>query len=199
MSAPAIHDEVSRRNRRVGMVALFFALAMLGLGYASVPLYRLFCQATGFNGTTRRATLAEAAAIKATGDRVTVRFDANIERGMPWRFTPERGSDTITMGGRHMAIFLARNLSDKPLTGRASFNVEPEQAGRYFNKLQCFCFTEQTLQPGQEVRMPVIYFVDPKMLDDPDARDVGEITLSYTFHPVADPASKALDPARAGG
>lgn len=199
MSAAALRADVARRNKRVGLAALLFAAAMLGLGYASAPLYRLFCQATGFAGTTRRATVAEASAVQVTDKLVKIRFDANVVRGMPWAFRPEQYSDTIQMGGRRMAIFLARNTSDKPITGRASFNVEPEQAGRYFNKVQCFCFTEQTLQPGQEVRMPVVYFVDPKMLDDPDTRDVDEITLSYTFHPIANSPSKALDRAGSGG
>ena len=204
MSVLAIRPDLAKRNRRVGLAAVLIALAMLGLGYASVPLYRLFCQATGFNGTTSRATEAEAKAVTVTDRLIKIRFDANIDRGMPWQFRPERLSDSIPIGGRHMAIFLARNLSDKPLTGRASFNVEPEQAGHYFKKIQCFCFTEQTLQPGQVVRMPVIYFVDPKMLDDPDASDVDEITLSYTFHPIADhrianDGAKALDRAGSGG
>ena len=204
MNTLAIPADIAQRNRRVGFAAVLFALAMLGLGYASSPLYRLFCQATGFAGTTRRASDAEAAAVSVADRLVKIRFDANIERGMAWQFRPERGTDTIQMGGRHMAIFLARNLSDKPLTGRASFNVTPEQTGRYFNKVQCFCFTEQTLQPGQEVRMPVVYFVDPKMLNDPDARDIDEITLSYTFHPIAarsiaNDGSKALDRAGTGG
>jgi cytochrome c oxidase assembly protein subunit 11 len=203
MSAVALRPELATRNRKVGLAALAFALAMLGLGYASVPLYRLFCQVTGFGGTTQRASEAQAAAVSLSGAAITMRFDANIERGMPWQFRPERTTDTIQLGGRRMAIYLARNLSDKPVTGRATFNVEPEQAGRYFNKVQCFCFTEQTLQPGQEVRMPVVYFVDPKMLDDADAKDIEEITLSYTFHPIAGPIaddrSKTLDRAREGG
>jgi cytochrome c oxidase assembly protein subunit 11 len=203
MSAAALSSDLVRRNRRVGLTALLFALAMLGLGYASVPLYRLFCQVTGFGGTTQRASEAQAAAVSYSGAAITMRFDANIERGMPWQFRPERTTESIQLGGRRMAIYLARNLSEKPVTGRATFNVEPEQAGRYFNKVQCFCFTEQTLQPGQEVRMPVVYFVDPKMLDDPDARDIQEITLSYTFHPIAGPIAdepaKALDRAGSGG
>jgi cytochrome c oxidase assembly protein subunit 11 len=199
MSAAALRPELATRNRRVGLMALLFALAMLGLGYASAPLYRLFCQVTGFGGTTQRVSEAQASAISLSGAGVTIRFDANIERGMPWQFHPERTTDTIQLGGRRMAIYRARNLSDKPVTGTATFNVTPAQAGRYFNKVQCFCFTEQTLQPGQEVRMPVVYFVDPKMLDDPDARDIQEITLSYTFHPIADDAPKALDRAGSGG
>jgi cytochrome c oxidase assembly protein subunit 11 len=203
MNAGALRPQLAQRNRRVGLMALLFALAMLGLGYASVPLYRLFCQVTGFGGTTQRASEAQAAAVSTSGETITIRFDANVERGMPWQFRPENTTDTIQLGGRRMAIFLARNTSDKPVTGRATFNVAPEQAGRFFNKVQCFCFTEQTLQPGQEVRMPVVYFVDPKMLDDPDAKAIEEITLSYTFHPiagqVADQAAKALDRAPSGG
>jgi cytochrome c oxidase assembly protein subunit 11 len=180
-------------------MALTLALAMIGLGYASVPLYRIFCQVTGFGGTTQRSTAAEAAQVKVSGSRIIVRFDANIDRDMPWRFEPTQVSQTIAIGAGSRAHFEARNNSDKPITGRASFNVEPEQAGIYFHKIQCFCFTEQTLQPGQEVDMPVIYYVDPKILQDPDARDVGAITLSYTFHKAADSNAKALDRAGTGG
>ena len=188
-----------RRNRRVGLMALAFALAMLGLGYASAPLYRLFCQVTGFGGTTQRVSEAEAAAVSVSDKTMSIRFDANVDRSLPWRFQPERTTDTVQLGGRKMAIFLAKNLSDKPITGIASFNVTPAQAGRYFDKVQCFCFNEQTLQPGQEVRMPVIYYVDPKIMDDPDANDVEQITLSYTFHPIAAGAAKPLDRAGSGG
>ena len=194
---------VDARNRRVGLYALLGALAMLGLGYASVPLYRLFCQVTGYGGTTQRATEAEANQVAVSGNTISIRFDGNVERGMPWKFQPVQNTDTVSIGARDMAIFTAKNLSSKPITGTATFNVEPEQVGRYFNKIQCFCFTEQTLQPGQEVRMPVIYYVDPKIIDDPDAKDVEQITLSYTFHLAKDqPAqaaeqsgAKALDPA----
>lgn len=186
-SAPSVNgaDAVSRRNRRVGLYAAFFALAMLGVGYAAVPLYRLFCQATGFAGTPARATEADAEKVVASAGRtMSIRFDGNVAAGMPWNFRPEHVTDTVDVGARDMAIFLAKNLSDKPVTGRATFNVQPEQAAKYFTKIQCFCFTLQTLKPGQEVRMPVIYYVDPKILDDPDARDVEQITLSYTFNEV---------------
>lgn len=194
----------ANRNRRVGLMAGGMAAAMLGLGFASAPLYRLFCQATGFDGTTQRVSEARAAEFAATGATLSMRFDANVERGMPWQFKPEQLTQDIALGGRRMAIYLARNTSDRPITGRATFNVEPEVAGKYFNKVQCFCFTEQTLQPGQEVRMPVIFYVDPKIKDDPDAKDVEQITLSYTFHPlanqaVANGAAKPLDQARTGG
>ncbi len=198
---------LQERNRKVGAIFVAVALAMLGLGYASVPLYRLFCQVTGLNGTPVRTSEADAAKVSAIRDSIVVRFDANMQRGMPWQFRPEQATETAQLGGRRMAIYLAKNLSDKPITGRASFNVTPDQAGKYFNKVQCFCFTEQTLQPGQEVRMPVVYFVDPKIKDDPDANDVTEITLSYTFHPVAEDAAhsvaelpaKPLDQGRTAG
>lgn len=199
MAATVPLSAVDRRNRKVGLIALFGALAMLGMGYAAVPLYRLFCEATGYDGTTRRATAAEAAAVKLADGEVTVRFDANVERGMPWTFNPEQLRDTIRLGGRHIAFYHAVNNSDQPITGRATFNVEPEQAGRYFNKIQCFCFNEQTLKPGEEIRMPVVYYVDPKIHDDPDARDIDTITLSYTFHQNHNTAAKPLDRAQSGG
>jgi cytochrome c oxidase assembly protein subunit 11 len=180
-------------------MALGLAAAMVGLGFASVPLYRLFCQTTGFGGTPLRVSEARAREVDVTGDAMSIRFDANVERGMAWHFRPEQTTQQITLGGRKMAIYLARNDSDKPVTGRASYNIEPEQAAKYFNKVQCFCFTEQTLAPHQEVRMPVVFYVDPKIKDDPDARDIEQITLSYTFHPVVDQAAKALDQAQSGG
>jgi cytochrome c oxidase assembly protein subunit 11 len=177
------------RNHRTGLVMVLVALAMLGLGFAAVPLYRLFCQVTGFAGTTQRATDAQAIdaaqfAKSAGGATISIRFDSQVERGMPWTFKPLQTTHTIAIGERDMALFLAENNSDHPITGAATFNVVPEQTGAYFNKIQCFCFTQQTLQPHQAVRMPVIYYVDPKILQDPDAKDVQQITLSYTFHQV---------------
>ena len=175
-----------RKNRKVALIALGGALAMLGLGFASVPLYRIFCQVTGFGGTTMKITEAQAATIQSTERTITIRFDANVERDMPWKFRPVQNTDTVSIGARDMAIYTAKNFSDKAITGTATFNVSPEYVGKYFSKVQCFCFTEQTLHPGQEVRMPVIYYVDPKILDDPEAKDVEEITLSYTFHEVGE-------------
>ena len=176
----------SRKNR-TALLALAGAAAMLGLGYAAVPLYQLFCQVTGFAGTTQRATESDAAiaerfAKASGGQEMSIRFDGNVAPGLGWSFHPEQVTDTVTIGQRDMAIYLAKNNTNRPITGTATFNVEPEQAGAYFNKIQCFCFTEQTLQPGQEVRMPVLYFVDPKALDDPNMDGVEQITLSYTFH-----------------
>ena len=178
---------LSGRNRRVGLMAGAMALAMLGLGFAAVPLYRLFCAATGFNGTTMRASLAKAAKVKAGGGTISVRFDANVDRGMGWEFKPENTTDTVEYGARDMAFFSARNLTNAEITGTASFNVEPGNVGKYFKKIQCFCFTQQTLAPHEAVRMPVIFYVDPAILQDPEAKDIEQITLSYTFHVVPQP------------
>src|SRR5690606_37557402 len=188
----AVTASLEDRNRRVALLALLGALAMLGLGYAAVPLYDLFCRVTGFGGTTQRATEAEAVsaatlARSAGGREISIRFDASLAAGVPWKFTPEQVTDKVAIGQRDIAIYIARNNSDKPVTGTATFNVEPAQAGKYFNKIQCFCFTEQTLQPGQEMRMPVQYYIDPKALDDPLMDGVEQITLSYTFHRVKEP------------
>ena len=183
---------LQQRNRRTGVIMLAVAATMLALGYAAVPLYRLFCQVTGFGGTTQRASeveAADAAARSAGGTTISVRFDANVARDMPWTFKPLQATDRVAIGQRDMAIFTARNDNVIPITGTATFNVEPEQAGKYFNKVQCFCFTEQTLQPGQEVRMPVIYYIDPAALDDPNMKGVGQVTLSYTFHKAVDQPS----------
>lgn len=175
------------RKHRTAFFALLAAAAMLGLGFAAVPLYRLFCQVTGFGGTTQRASESDAAVAERIGrsagsQTMSIRFDATVAPDLPWRFGPEQVTETVTIGQRDMAIFVARNTSNEAVTGTATFNVEPEQAGAYFNKVQCFCFTEQKLEPGQEVRMPVLYYVDPKVLEDPNMKGVEQITLSYTFH-----------------
>jgi len=184
-----------RANRRTALYAGAMALGMLGLGFAAVPLYRLFCQVTGFDGTTQRATQEQAAVatrgVQSASRQLSIRFDSNVSGGIPWDFYPEKKTVSVGVGGKSMAIFIAKNRSDKPVTGRAVFNVTPEQAGPYFTKIECFCFTEQTLQPGQEVRMPVLFYVDKKFLDDPDDKDVQEITLSYTFYPVEKPGDQS--------
>ncbi|WEK47557.1 MAG: cytochrome c oxidase assembly protein [Candidatus Andeanibacterium colombiense] len=176
------------RNRKVGLAGFGAALAMLALGFASVPLYRLFCQKTGFGGTPQIASEAQAATVSSIDQTISVRFDSNIDKDVPWKFMPEKTTQTVKLGERYMAFFVAKNNSDKPVTGQASYNIEPEQAAVYFNKIQCFCFTRQTLKPHEEVRMPVTFYVDPKMLKDENARDVEQITLSYTFHKTKEPS-----------
>jgi cytochrome c oxidase assembly protein subunit 11 len=146
---------LAQKNGRTALLAALLVVAMVGLAYASVPLYRLFCQATGFAGTTQRA---ESSAVPgAVGRMIGVRFDANVSPALPWRFVPVDTHRRIAIGARNIALFTARNLSDRPVTGTATFNVTPSQAGQYFTKIQCFCFTQQHLAPGEEVRMPVVF------------------------------------------
>ncbi|MBA3896835.1 MAG: cytochrome c oxidase assembly protein [Sphingomonadaceae bacterium] len=170
-----------KRELRTAAIAAGIACTMTGVAFASVPLYRLFCQATGLNGTTQRGKEAPGA---VDGKTLTIRFDANHAPSLPWAFKPEQPTEAVTIGAREMAFFTATNNSSHPVTGTATYNVTPVQAGAYFTKIQCFCFTQQTLAPGETARMPVIFYVDPKILNDPDARDIAEITLSYTFYPV---------------
>lgn len=195
MASLPLDGDQSRKNVRTGSLAFLGAVAMLGLGYASVPLYDLFCRVTGFGGTTQVASEADANAAAAVGtmQEISIRFDASTARDVPWDFRPAQSTDTVRIGQRDIATYVAKNNSDVPITGTATFNVEPAQAGIYFNKIQCFCFTEQTLEPGQEVNMPVLYFVDPAILDDEVIGDIEQITLSYTFHRAKEPVSSALD------
>ena len=158
-------------------------LAMLGLAFASVPLYRLFCQVTGLNGTPQRAESAPG----AVAGEIGVRFDANVDSRVPWKVEPEQRTVRIAPGARIEVAYLATNLRAAPTKGTATFNVSPDQAGQYFNKIECFCFTEQTLKGGQSVDMPVVFFVDPKIREDKDTKGLDEITLSYTFYPVEKP------------
>jgi len=175
-------NSLTSRNNRTGMTMALVAAAMVGLAFASVPLYRLFCEATGFGGTPLRVTGDAPGAVSATA--IGVRFDANIEPTLPWRFEPVQAVVRIEPGARTTIAYRAKNLSGRTTTGQAVFNVTPEQAGKYFSKIECFCFTEQTLKPGENVDMPVVFFVDPKLRTDPTTRDIDEITLSYTFYPV---------------
>lgn len=195
MATTTFDQETSRKNLRVSILALIGAIGMLGMGYAAVPLYNLFCRVTGFAGTTQVASEADAdraAAMGAMRD-ISIRFDASTSRDMPWEFRPTQPTDTVQIGQRDLATYTARNDTSQPITGTATFNVEPAQAGAYFNKIQCFCFTEQTLQPGEEVTMPVLFYVDPAILDDEVIGDIEQITLSYTFHRAKEPVSSALD------
>ena len=171
---------VARKNGRTAALMALIVAAMVGLAFASAPLYRAFCEATGFGGTPLRAEKAPG----AVAGEVSVRFDANVHPGLPWRFEAEQNRVRIKPGAQTKIYYRAQNLSARPWTGQAAFNVSPDQAGKYFNKIQCFCFSEQTLKPGQSVDMPVIFFVNPDMMKDPDTKDIDEITLSYTFYPV---------------
>jgi len=177
-----------RGIRRTGLIAGGVAVAMLGLAYASVPLYRLFCQVTGFGGATIRVD--ENAAPKVVDKVIKVRFDANVAPGLAWTFKPVQTQATIRIGERKMAFYQATNLTDKPITGMATYNVSPDTAGGYFMKIHCFCFDQQTLQPGETVDMPVSYYIDPAILDDQSARRIDEITLSYTFFPQEEETNK---------
>ena len=169
-----------RKNSRTALILGGIVAAMVGLAFASVPLYRIFCEFTGFDGTPARA----ASAPGAVAGQVGVRFDANIHPGLPWRFEPEQTTVRVKPGAPTKIFYKAQNLSARTWTGQAVFNVSPDQVGKYFKKIQCFCFSEQTLKAGETVDMPVVFFVDPKIKQDPDTRDVDEITLSYTFYPV---------------
>ena len=170
----------ARKSATVAALALILA-AMGGLSYAAVPLYRLFCQVTGFGGTTQIAAAAPAAVAVRV---VTVRFNADVARGMPWRFRPPEREMRVRVGETAMASFAAENLADRTVVGTSTFNVTPYKMGRHFSKVECFCFTEQALAPGERVDMPVTFFVDPDMLSDPNVAEVNTITLSYTFFEV---------------
>jgi cytochrome c oxidase assembly protein subunit 11 len=187
-------DTKTRTRDKKGLVALSLAAlvaGMVGLSFAAVPLYRMFCQATGYGGATQRADVAP----KDILDRmVTVRFDANVNPNLPWSFAPEQRTMQVHIGENALAFFKATNNSDKPVTGTAGFNVAPQAAGRYFTKVQCFCFTQQTLAPGQSIEMPVSFFVDPKFVEDESTENIPEITLSYTFYRSDDPSDVAAAP-----
>jgi len=169
-----------RRKTATAVVLFGVAGGMVGLAFASVPLYRLFCQVTGYGGTPNTENVAVPAG--ESDHIVTVRFDANVNSALPWRFKPGQREVRVRLGEETLIYYTAVNLSDAPITGTATFNVTPYKAAQYFSKIECFCFTEQTLAPGEEVAMPVTFYVDPELLDDVDARDVKMITLSYTFY-----------------
>lgn len=170
----------SPRNRRMAITLLLLVAAMIGAAYAAVPLYQMFCQVTGFGGTTQ----VSSGNLKGTIAReMTVRFDSNVEAALPWTVTAAKPV-TDKVGNVETVVFTAHNSSDKPVTGQAIFNVTPEQTGMYFNKIECFCFTEQTLQPGETVEMPIVFFVDPDIAENRDLDTIRDITLSYTFYAV---------------
>ncbi|MFB9983467.1 cytochrome c oxidase assembly protein [Mesorhizobium kowhaii] len=179
------HDTMTASRKNTNRVLAFVCLAffggMIGMAYAAVPLYKMFCQATGYGGTTRRAT--QQYANRVLDRDIVVRFDANIA-GVPWDFQPVDRSMTMKIGETVQAHYQATNKFDRPVTGRATFNVQPELAGPYFNKVECFCFTDTTLKPGETLDMPVVFYVDPDIVNVPELKDVKTITLSYTMFPV---------------
>lgn len=169
--------------RRTAAICTVVLACMVGAAFAAVPLYRIFCQQTGYDGASRRAKTRPGVILQK---RVTIRFDANV-RDLPWDFGPDQLSQSIRIGDTGLAFFHVTNRSDQAITAHASYNVVPLSAGLYFEKLQCFCFTDQTLKPGQHADFPVVYFVDPRFASDPDTKNTPEITLSYTFYRVDKP------------
>ncbi len=181
-------------NRRLAAMLVGVVVTMGALAWAAVPFYDWFCRVTGYGGTTNVAT-GEAARI--LDEIVTVRFDANTAPGMPWEFHPVQREMKLKIGETGMAFYEAYNPTDRPVAGTASYNVAPDLAGYYFSKIQCFCFTEQVLQPGERVEMPVVFYVDPDLVDDRDAGRIRNITLSYTFYETELPEAQAsLAPAK---
>lgn len=170
-----------RSNRKVALICSTVFCAMVGVSFAAVPLYDMFCRVTGYGGTTQRVEQYSDVILDRT---IKVRFDANTAAGVPWEFKPKQREIEIRIGETAEAVYLARNLASHATAGTASFNVSPALAGAYFNKLECFCFTEQVLQPGQAYEMPVQFFVDPEIINVPEMKDIRTITLSYTFHPL---------------
>lgn len=177
------------KNTRTLVTVLCVVASMGALAYASVPLYDMFCRITGYGGTTQVATSAPDKILDRT---VTVKFNADVSRNFPWRFKPDEHQTVVKIGQQKLIAYHAKNISATPVAGTAIYNVSPPKAGKYFHKTQCFCFDRQVLKPGEDMQMPVVFFVDPKMADDRDMDDVTTITLSYTFFP-AD--SKELDDA----
>lgn len=175
-------NRIERKHLRVGVICLGLTLGMLGMSFAAVPLYQLFCQVTGYGGTTQRAEYASSTPL---GDKITIRFDANISSDLDWSFEPLQRAMTLKVGEKGQVSYRAVNLG-RDSSGTATFNVSPPQAGAYFNKIECFCFTEQRLAHGESVDMPVIFFVDPEIAQDPLLKSLDTITLSYTFFPDED-------------
>lgn len=168
-----------RRNARVLAVTLGVVALMAGLSFASVPLYRMICQVTGWGGTTQSAT---ALPVRIYDREITVQFNADTDPGLPWRFQPDQRQVRVKVGAEALVTYSALNIGKAVVTGTAVYNVTPLAAGKYFNKIQCFCFSEQRLNPGEKVHMPVVFFVDPKIMDDRELKDLKTITLSYTFY-----------------
>jgi cytochrome c oxidase assembly protein subunit 11 len=170
--------DLKTRNRRLAGISFLTSIGMVGAAYAAVPLYEVFCQVTGYGGTTQ---VSDVVPERVLDRKITIRFNADVDKALPWRFAPAQDRVELKVGEQGLAFYRAKNLSRNTITGTAAFNVTPAKAGLYFNKIACFCFTEQRLEAGREVDMPVTFFVDPAIADDPNLNDVTTITLSYTF------------------
>jgi cytochrome c oxidase assembly protein subunit 11 len=181
--------QLAGRHRLVAGVLVAVFAGMVGAAYAAVPIYKLICQATGLNGTTQRVG---ANGVKILDRKITVHFDSNTGADMPWEFKPLQRDLTVRIGETSMAYFSAYNPTGKTISGNATFNVTPEIAGRFFDKIQCFCFNQQTLKAGERVEMPVVFFVDPAIVTEPGAEDIHDITLSYTFFATPDGPAPAV-------
>lgn len=190
---PNSRTQLGRRNTRMAVKLGVVVAGMIGLSFASVPLYDMFCRATGFGGATM---VAEKAPDKALERIVTVRFNADVNNSINWEFKPDTHAVDVHVGEAMTIAYRARNLENRTVIGTATYNVTPEKAGQYFNKIQCFCFTEQKLEPGQSIDMPVNFYVDPAMADDPEMADVKTITLSYTFFRAADQSAALTTPGK---
>jgi cytochrome c oxidase assembly protein subunit 11 len=175
---PAAAPDLNKKMRKSALLTVGAVAVMLGLSFAAVPLYKAFCRATGWGGETQ---VAKGAASKILDRMIEVRFDTNTGSGAPFDFKADKPSMTLHIGENGLAFFRLTNLAKTPISAQATYNVTPEKAGIYFMKLQCFCFTPKTFAPGETVELPVLFFVDPKLADDKDARDVTSITLSYTY------------------
>lgn len=195
MNAPAATPAIARRNARVAVVMAVAGVGMLALSFAAVPLYNLFCATTGYGGTTQVAT---AAPDTIGSRRMRVRFDANVRGGLPLRFEGEVSSLALRPGETKTIFYKATNLSDRPVTATAAYNVTPDAAGGWFSKISCFCFTEQTIPAGQSLDLPVVFFLDPGLEKDETMRGVTDVTLSYTFYPAQTPAASPAKPPGAG-
>lgn len=184
----------ARNNARLALTCGLIFCCMVGAAFAAVPLYKRFCQATGFGGAVKRATVAPGRVLDQT---VTVSFDTNV-RELPWSFTADEPRHTVKLGDTALTFFKVTNNGKTAMTGRASYNVSPSQAGAYLSKIECFCFSNQTIQPGQTIDFPVVFFIDPGYAKDFETRDTDNITLSYTFFPVKDVAKAAETGAKGG-
>lgn len=182
-------------NRVTGVVVAAIVVGMVGMSFAAIPLYRAFCQATGYGGTPK---IGLAAAPGGNGQTIRVRFDANIDPGLPWTFRPDQRDMTVTLGEDHLAAYRAHNNANRPMTGVALYNVTPEKVGKYFHKTACFCFNQQVLEPGQDMSFPLSFWIDPEIARDPNTANVHDIVLSYTFYEKLDDAAKSGALAKAG-